>query len=325
MSMDSWGFETGSNGNALTEVLANADLVILAGGTATLSTTQKAHGAQAVRMTGTTTSGGVYISKNVASSALGAHVYVYLLALPSAETQVIYYGSGGSRAVALAITTAGTLRIRDAAAAGGTAVWTATTALSLNTWYRVSLFGDPGSTTSNGVVQAAGYLLDATSAVSGMSSGLLTGTTGVPINTGVSDFSVLRVGAKCAANTMTVDMYIDDYAFDPNAVGLLAPYGSAPPAGLLVGLDGFYPLNASGITSTPGPTTYSITPSSGVLTWAPGKYLVPQADTAETSYTVVAQDSVSGATASFSATVPPRFVDSGAETEQLIWDGTAWL
>lgn len=326
MVMTSWGFETGSPGTTLTGTLADADNVILTGGsTAVLSATQEAHGAQSAFMEGVLTSGTCYITKAITSDNMGAHVYLYLTEAPNVspvaatEAQVIWFGVSSTRSAALAITSARELRIRDATSGGGTNVYTSTTALALNTWYRISFWASPGTTTANGSMRCAAYLLDSTTAVSGTSSGAVAG------NAGVVAYNNLRIGPKCSTTAVAIAGYWDDWAYDEAAAGLLPPFGSTPPAGTVDMLDGYYAIDATDISSTPGPTNITISPSTGVFEPVNGFFVVPQSSSSTTLYTITATDAVSGASATFPALVPQAGGDVVGVTKQVIWNSAEWV
>jgi hypothetical protein len=215
MSVTRWGFESGSAGDNLTGGNSGSDFPVVTGGTATIETAQAAHGTRSALFTATSTSGGCYISKAItATDVLGADVYMRITALPSADVGILWFGTGTVQRLNLELTTTGALRIRDDAI---TNIWTSSTTMSLNTWYRISLYAtrDP----STGTVRAAYYALDSTTAIA--DSGLLTGR-----NTGAASYDSIRIGTKTSTATVTMTAYVDDWGYDPAATGLLPPVGS---------------------------------------------------------------------------------------------------
>jgi hypothetical protein len=215
MALTRWGFESGSNLDNLNATNGGCDSVVVTGGTAQISTTQAAHGTRSAHMVGTSTSGADYFQKNItATDVLGADVYLRIVTLPSTDTGIIWFGDLTSQRLHLELLTTGALRIRDDANANQ---WTSGTTLSLNTWYRVSLYATRDA--SAGTVRAAYYALDNTTPIT--DSGLLTAK-----NTGSTSYNVIRIGSKTSTGTTTADFYMDDWAYDPAATGLLPPSGA---------------------------------------------------------------------------------------------------
>lgn len=214
MAVTRWGFELGANGDTLGSTNASADSIVATGGTAVISTTQKFEGTRAALFTGTSTSGGVYLQKNLgtATTQLGMDAFIYLTALPSAETSFLWMGASGTRGCSVSITTTGALTIHDGTASGGAVLWTSTATLALNTWYRVSLFATQNAST--GTIRATLYTGNTGTTTD--DSTLLTGR-----NTGSSAYDNIRIGAKASTGTATITAYIDAYAFDPAATDVL--------------------------------------------------------------------------------------------------------
>lgn len=215
MAVTRWGFESGSDLDTLNGTNGGCDSVVNTGGTSIISTAQAAHGTRSALMTATSTSGAEYLQQSLtATDDLAVDVYIYITAMPSADVGLIWYGDGALQRVTLELLTTGAIRIRDDAFANQ---WTSGTTLSLNTWYRVSLFAhrDP----SAGTVRAAYYAMDSTTAIA--DSGLLTGK-----NTGSTSYTGLRIGPKVSTGTTTMTAHFDDWGYDPVATGLNPPVGA---------------------------------------------------------------------------------------------------
>lgn len=215
MAVTRWGFELGANNDALGSTNANADSIVSTGGTAVISTTQKFENTRSALMTGTSTSGGVYLQKGITTTAqLAIDAFIYVTALPSAETSFLWMGSGTTRECSVSIGTTGALIIRDGSSSGGVALWTSTATMAVNTWYRVSLFATQNAST--GTVRATLYTGNAASTTD--DSTLLTAQ-----NTGSANYDTIRIGVKASTSTNTVTAYIDYYGYDPAATDVLAP------------------------------------------------------------------------------------------------------
>ena len=278
MALVRWGFESGANGNAITGANTAADNVAVTGGTGAISTTQTIEGTRSAYLVGTSTSGVVYWNKTYTNTTQFAiDTFIYIATLPSAETTILWVGSGSTRNISLALATDGKIRIRDGAGGGGASIWTSTTNLAVNAWYRVSIYATQDAT--SGTVRAAYYTGTATNPTE--DSTLLTGR-----NTGASPFNVFRIGIKSTTGTVTASAYFDNYGYDTTATGLL-PIASAPHAVLNVS-NAVAIIDAS--TSTGTSLTYDITQTAGPTKTpsnvAAGKWAIPIDTTQSTSWTV---------------------------------------
>jgi hypothetical protein len=96
---------------------------------------------------------------------------------PRSETQLTYVSSSGSSRLLtrVSLTTSGRFKVLDASFNG---VWTATSSLSLNTWYRVELDRRPGHDGTNGTIRFAYAAADGAAAESFASTSANTGTGG---------------------------------------------------------------------------------------------------------------------------------------------------
>ncbi|MGB4762256.1 MAG: hypothetical protein WBP12_02760 [Candidatus Saccharimonas sp.] len=318
MSVERWGFESGSNGNAIDATNTNSDAVLITGGTAVISTAQSAHGTRSALMTGTATSGALYLSKDVtATTTLGLDAYVYVTTAPDAETTFLWLGAGSTRQVSLAMANTRQIRIRDGGGAGGTSLWTSTTAVPLNTWVRISIVASQGAST--GTVRAAFYTGDSTTATE--DSTLLTGR-----NTGASAYSRVRVGFKTSTGTNQGVTYFDDWAYDVEAVALLPPYGAAAPtlATPTVNYAMAY-ISMSGTTFPVGPGVYSATPSSGVLVTANGVVVPRDPNGNVLTYAVTATDTGTGSSASVNVDVEGVSPFVRGHSDSVVWNGSDWV
>ncbi len=278
MALTRWGFESGTNGDVLNGTNANADFAVVTGGTATISTAQKFEGTRAALMTATTTSGSVYFQKTVTTtSQLGVDAFIYLTALPTTESGIIWVGNGATRQCHLAIATDGKIRIRDGGGSGGASLWTSTASMALSTWYRVSFFATQDATA--GTIRAAFYAGSSASPID--DSTLLTGR-----NTGASQYTLFRIGPKVSTGTGEETLYVDYYGYDSAATSLL-PIASAPVAvASASGLVSY--VNAS--TSTGTGLTYGISQTSGPTKTATnigtGQWIIPVDASSNTTWLI---------------------------------------
>lgn len=205
------GFESGSNGDALTAGNAGtSQSPITSGGTAVISTAQKMHGTRAALMTKTSTSGSLYIREPVSSTSLGQDLYIYVTAAPSGDITILGFYVGSTISLRAVLTTGRVVQLRDAA---DSVLWSSP-ALTLNTWYRVSLFGTQHAST--GTCRLAVYAGDATTPIASGDSTLLTGR-----NTGSGAWTALRWGLQLGTGTQTATAYFDDPGYDTAATGLI--------------------------------------------------------------------------------------------------------
>lgn len=210
---------TGANGDALTTANSGSSFTpVVTGGTSSISTAQYIIGTRSWLFTATTTSGGDYLIKNgLSATSVNMDMYMYITGAPSAAVVIMWAGTG-SRQASIELNTNRTITIKNAAASGGTGIWTSTYAIPLNTWVRVAFYLVQSATV--GQARAAIYLGHNTTPETGGDSTLLTNQ-----NTGASAYTDLRWGSKASTGTQTLTLYMGSYAYDPAATGLGAPYG----------------------------------------------------------------------------------------------------
>jgi len=237
-------------------------------------------GTRSALITADAVSGATYLSKNITpTSQLGLDVFINLTSTPSGEGGILWIG-GASSARALSITIGSDLkmRLRDGGGAGGTVILTANSALSLNTWYRISLYATQDAT--NGTVRAAYFSGNSSTAIE--DSTLFTGQ-----NTGSTQYQSIRIGAKTSTGTSTMTAYFDNYGFDTAATDLLPVVASGPTANATASA-ALSLIDATGSTGTS--LTYSISQVSGPtktpVSIGTGQWLVPMDTSQSTVWTV---------------------------------------
>lgn len=263
MAVDEWTAEGGTNGTGLTTAntgggsgaafgSTTGGMSIGANNTMVFSNAQAMNGTYSVlvdRASGSTTA---YAQRTLASATARhvARIYVRFAAFPAGNTGVMrFQNSSATNAASLFVDSAGKFVLQNAA---GTAVFTATTALSINTWYRVEVAVAPGTTTSTGAAEMAYYAGHSTTAIQTMT----------PITTGnfgtVANINYVRVGRYDTSAT-TGGYYFDNFGNESKGSGLIGPYGVTPPTAGGTGLDNTYTFDAR---------TLSLPGAAGALTWS---------------------------------------------------------
>lgn len=202
------GNSGGASGNAFSAV--NAGI--------TFSSTQKAHGSLAYAFAGTAATFNVVQLDSASGTTTGwaLRFYVYLTGYPSAETTFCAAQTAGGVGLAgLNLTATGGIKLTRAA---GALAGTFTNTLSLNTWYRLSMWGGVSATVAP--LNAAIYALDNATAIESLN---LTNQ-----NTGSTVMGRAVYGKLTQAPGMTT-YYIDDIAQDPDTASEIGPVANTPP------------------------------------------------------------------------------------------------
>lgn len=186
----------------------------------TFSTTQKAHGSLSYAFAGTgATFNTVQLnSGDGTTTGFSVRAYVYLTGAPSAETSFITVQTGaGASICAVNLTTGGNIKVVQS---GGTAIsgGTFTNALSLNTWYRITVYGTLNATT--GTINCSMYTLDSGSAVETKNF--------TNVNTGATAGGRVLYGKLTQAPSMAT-YYIDDIAQDMTIATEIAAVSNTAP------------------------------------------------------------------------------------------------
>jgi hypothetical protein len=189
--------------------------------TVIFSTAQKAHGSMSYLFT-TKPSDTSYVQWTLTGShsSTAIRFYFYTTTTPS-TTAIIAQVRNGSQAAQIALGSDLRLRVQNAISTDLTGASGANWgSISTNTWYRIEMIVTKGTTTSNGRIQAAVFLLDNTTAISGMT--LDNNAT----NTGTIDFTQVRFGrAGGAATSADQVYYMDDFAAQDTS-SYLGPAGA---------------------------------------------------------------------------------------------------
>lgn len=314
MTLTRWGFESGANNDTVTAANAGADAAVVTSGSAVISTSRAIEGTRSALMTAAATSGTTYITKNItATSQLGLDVFVNITALPSAESPILWIGGTGSaRMFSVAIATDGKVRLRDGGTSGGANAWTSASSLSLNTWYRVSVYATQDA--ASGTIRVAYFAGNATTPVE--DSTLMTAK-----NTGASQYITFRIGPKTSTGTSTMTAYFDNYGYDTEATNLLPVSGAAPVARATAS-NAMSFIDAT--ASTGVDITYTLAQTAGPtqtpVVIGEGRWLIPMDSTQNTVWNVTVTQS-DDQTDTKEVTVLPAASGSTQQVEMLYATG----
>lgn len=255
-------FEGGSNGVTLTQGSggntggSSGDFldVVDATGTVTFSTAQAAHGTVSMLVSTTAVSALAYAGYTLSSVTTDyMRCYIRLTALPGVVQILTRYLSGASQSLRVNVKAAGTLEVRDAA---NSVVGTTTSAVSINTWWRLELFTTFSATV--GAVQLRLYnTADGTTITDSLN------LTGLALT---ANATALRFGVGAAAASIPTTYY-DDVAVE-GATWHGPAVRSVTPTGIAV-------------AATPGSTalsqSFSVTPTGIAVPASLGSLSIAQA------------------------------------------------
>jgi PKD repeat protein len=186
-----------------------------ASGTAVYSITQKMHGSKAILVTcAAAADTAIFGYGGLTASTLPGEVYIYITALPTLGSATVAQVRAGGPSANLVVTTAAKLAVIDAA---GATIKTFATSLAVNTWYRLYIRGVPGTTITNGTIEAAYYVGDSTTPAETM-------YTGTAVNCGVGGAGTatdFRWGKTATVGDITA--YFDDAAENDGGTGPIGP------------------------------------------------------------------------------------------------------
>lgn len=182
-------------------------------------------------------------------------------------------------------------------------IWTATSAIVTDTWYRAEYQIDIGDGSTNGTAHFAYYSMDSTTPI--QDSGTISG---LNLGNGATAWVNHRLG-KCNGNSYTGDLWVDDDATwtDADATGLIGPVALTAPTLAADVTDNLARIGTIAIGGT-SPYTYTITQTAGTTTApidvADGMWLIPKHKSDTLRYQVTVTDA-SGQKANQNSSVPP--------------------
>lgn len=298
-------FDNGTDGATVTSANSadSGDAFTAVSTTLSYSSSAALHGALGSRTDSSATAGNVRCAVNSATAR--ARIYFKVGTLPSTDLHLIQFVNGASRVVSVHINGANHLRVSDAT--GTTGVWTATDAISADTWYCLDLLAHSGTASNNGTISFAYHSSDGTEIESYSSTALNTGA-------GVT-YSDIRLGKYSSVSTV-VDM--DTVAWDNTGTARIGPH-----VGTITGTpadDGpYWMVDATALTGGAGELSHSILPATGVTESPEGVFWVPQS-TSSVDYTVTSTDGVTPVDNIVS-------VPAAGATDTLrrrVWTGAEW-
>lgn len=200
----------GSSGNAFTA----ADQQVLSPNTGVWEFSSiRSHENVGYRVQGTSVRS--YFSWNsgsfTASKMLTQRFYVRIPAAPSAAVQIMQLRNSTGQAAALNVTTGRNLQLTNAPGVG---LWTAASAMAVDTWYRVELAITAGTTTTNGVVDFAYYSLDSMTPIQTF--------TATNVDLGTTNIVDVRWGK--VSSTGTFEVFLDSLKIDSSSTTFLGPH-----------------------------------------------------------------------------------------------------
>lgn len=187
------------------------------GSTMVYDNTRAMHGTQSLLITPSSTGQARVDYSASSSTAMAARAYVYLTAVPTADTYLVsVLNTAAGRVLSFSIGSSGRLRIFDGSG-GGTAVWTAAANMPLNQWVRLELYGVVGGTATTGTVKAGVYLGDATTPIEAVYSANGTG------NMGTTALRGAAFGKYQASSPYATPFWMDDVSVNDAATDLMGP------------------------------------------------------------------------------------------------------
>ena len=310
-------YATGTNGDAATTANTGGDQYLQTGGAGTISNTAPLIGSHlAVAEVGSSTSGLLETAKNISSTALAFDYYFRLEAGPSSEVTQIYVNSSGSRCLAVNLSSARKLIVRDASNA---LIFTGTAVLSVSASTIVRIAGYVTQSPTAGTVLVSMFTGTAADSLTQVDT---TGTL-TSINTGAATYDNVRFGAKAATSTATITTTRLGFGIDPAASGLPTAWtpaadNIAPTLTLTATKTVLFPgetstLTASATDSDGTIASHTVTSSiAGVLsgTWP--------------TYTVTAPASLTDQTATVTASATDNLGATSTATQTLTLKASAW-
>lgn len=203
----------------------NISSVTLAGttpGTAKGDSVNKIHSVNSLKIVGAAAASDVAYVTITGTDATGSmHMYLeFFGSVPSAAIQLMAMRaiSSGPNVCIFGIGATNKFNVQNAA---GATLKNWTTTIVANQLYRIEMSCTPGTTTTNGTINAAYYKDELTSLPAGETSQYASGAT---VNAGTANIGAYRFGKPNSAGVMTVN--ISDVAVNPGTlseIGLMSP------------------------------------------------------------------------------------------------------
>lgn len=189
------------------------------GATVTFTGEQTAHGGLAYKFQPLSGDSTYLAWGTLGSKSVAARFYVRFTAWPDSANEIAGFVTLQPSYFTIGrwvVSQTGNLSMFDRAGL----IWTSSTSLSLNTWYRLEMYMHTGATDTTGTIQCAYYALDSGAAIDSFSTSAAT--------VGMAEFSVFRFG-RTSASTWVNTIYFDDMMVTQAASGFIGAH-SGPPA-----------------------------------------------------------------------------------------------
>lgn len=179
----------------------------------------QAHGINSVNSagTGTRSAFGWAGAAVIPSKLQSFRAYLRVGLMPTLETQIVTPWNSAQYIAGVNLGSDGKLRVT---ARGGALLYTTTTVLALNTWYRVEFSVEVGTTASNGVIRFGLYSMDSTTA-------LETVFTSSTVDLGTTNVISWRMGKISTSGN--ADMLWDSIEVNMDSSALLGPFIASVP------------------------------------------------------------------------------------------------
>lgn len=214
-----------TSGSGVTAVSYSA---IAAGSTFTFDTTRAAHGTKSAKIVPVAAGSTLAAYTMSGSTGVAVRMYLYLTGYSSDDLYLFRVeGATAARILSGHLQNDGKLAIRDGNASPN--AYLSPTPMPLNQWVRVEVYGQVGSTTTNGTVKAAMYPVDSTTPI----DPVFISTTA---NQNTAGYSVVQFGKANAGNYATT-FWLDDVAVNTTASDFLGPWTSNNAPSVTAGAD----------------------------------------------------------------------------------------
>lgn len=277
-----------------------------AGTSPTFTTDQHVAGAYSYAIQADSGSTSIIMWTGLSATDMGMRVSVRIASNPTLSTEIAEIRNATTPITRLYISSGGKVQINDATT--NNTVFLATTSLSLNTWYDISMHVAKGTGTTDGTIALAYYLSSApTSPIQSYSS--------TTVNTGTATLTEVRYG-KVSASTWPDLFWIDNlYATDAAAGALPGPVVSAAIPTLVTNTGATYLVNAtSSASANGGALSYSAALVSGAtLTYSqpsPGIFSFTQPSGSSSVYSITISEA-GGGSSTGNVTIPPAASTTG--------------
>lgn len=317
-------FDTGANNTQIATSGSYGGSVIdlyseSAGGDMFVSTAQAMHGAASARFTST---GGTSVTlirlTGYVGKKLGVRYYIRLDAIPTTETIIGQIRHASGVLAQIQVDTSGVVKFTTTAGV----IFQTASSIVANTWYRIGLWIEVGTTSTNGKLKAGVYAGDSATPL-----GATTGNATTVDFGSLADVASFQIG-KPSGTGAAINGYIDTARGDDAATDLLGPFATAPPVLTIVAARTVREIQGSATNSgvitlatdvgSPAPVSISGPDGSG---WF--RVVLPDPMTGDIHMTMTATNAGTPPTDTEAITIVQG---SGAviRKDYMVYDGSTW-